>query len=121
MDDDTVRKVVELSAPLRQLRERLAQLAAEYGEVKGEIDKRVAELATLIGDQYIPLPPDATLREKVLYIFRRDPQRRLRAPDLSQMIGPDTHQLPTLHKLLLRMTDDGLLVRTQHGEYALRR
>jgi len=121
MDDDTVRKVVELSAPLGQLRERLAKLAADYAEVKADIDSRVAELAKLMGDQYIPLPPDATLREKVLYIFRRDPQQRLRAPNLSQMIGPDTHELPTLRKLLLRMTKDGLLVRTQHGEYALRR
>jgi len=45
----------------------------------------------------------------------------VRAPDLSQRIRPDTHELPTLRKLFIRMTNDGLLVRTQHGEYALRR
>src|SRR5438105_3394245 len=117
MGNDSVDKVVELSAPLGQLRARLAELAAEYAQVKAEIDQRMAKL---MGDQIMPLPEDATLREKVLVIFRRNPQQRLRAPDLSRMIGPDTHELATLRKLLMRMTNDGLLVRTQHGEYALR-
>ena len=121
MGNDSVDKVVELSAPLGQLRERLAQLAQEYAEVKADIDGRMAELAKLMGEQVMPLPPDATLRERVMAIFKRDPQQRLRAPDLSQMIGPRTHEIGTLRKLLVRMTKDGLLVRTQHGEYALRR
>ncbi len=120
MGNDSVDKVVELSAPLGQLRARLAELAAEYAQVKAEIDQRMVDLAKLMGDQVMPLPEDATLREKVLAIFRRNPQQRLRAPDLSRMIGPDTHELATLRKLLMRMTNDGLLVRTQHGEYAVR-
>lgn len=121
MADDSVDKVVELSAPLGQLRERLAQLAEEYAKVKAEIDRRMAELAKLMGDQVLPLPPDATLRERVLAIFKRDPQQRLRAPGLSAMIGSRTHEIGTLRKLLVRMTKDGLLVRIQHGEYALKR
>src|SRR5258708_21704410 len=119
MADDSVDKVVELSAPLGQLREQLAQLAEQYARVKADIDGRMAELAKLMGDQVMPLPADATLRERVMDVFRRDPQQRLRAPDLSQRIGPDTHEIGTLRKLLVRMTKDGLLVRTQHREYAL--
>lgn len=121
MDDDTVQKVMELSAPLGQLRERLAELAGEWAKVKAEIDFRMAELAKLMGEQVMPLPEDATLRERVMQIFKRDPQQRLRAPQLSAMIGPRTHEIGTLRKLLVRMTKDGLLVRTQHGEYALKR
>ncbi len=119
MENDHVDRVAELSAPLVQLRARLAQLAAEYAEVKAEIDRRMREIATLMKDQVLPLPPDATLRERVLAVFRRDPRQRLRAPDLSQLLGPDTHYLPTLRKLLGRMTKDGQLVRLQHGQYAL--
>ena len=98
MGNDSVDKVVELSAPLGQLRARLAELAAEYAQVKAEIDQRIAELAKLMGDQVMPLPEDATLRENVLAIFRCDPKQRLRAPVLSRMIGPHTHELPTLRK-----------------------
>src|SRR5438034_10268565 len=115
MADDSVEKVVELSAPLGQLRERLAQLAKEYAEVKADIDWRMVELAKLMGDQVMPLPENATLRERVMAIFKRDPQQRLRAPQLSAMLGPRTHEIGTLRKLLVRMTKDGLLVRTQHG------
>src|SRR5437660_11273295 len=79
MGDDSVEKVVELSAPLGQLREQLAKLAEEYARVKAEIDWRMVELAKLMGDQVIPLPEDATLRERVMAIFKRDPQQRLRA------------------------------------------
>ena len=121
MGDDSVEKVVELSAPLGQLREQLAKLAEEYARVKAEIDWRMVELAKLMGDQVIPLPEDATLRERVMAIFKRDPQQRLRAPQLSAMLGPRTHEIGTLRKLLVRMTKDGLLVRPQHGEYALKR
>jgi hypothetical protein len=121
MADDSVERVVELSAPLGQLREELAKLEEQRTRVKAEIDRRMAELAKLMGDQVIPLPADASLRERVLAVFRRDPQLRLRAPDLSRRIGPENIYLPTLRKLLVRMTQDGLLVRIQHGEYGLKR
>jgi hypothetical protein len=32
--------------------------------VKAEIDERMAKLAKLMGDQVMPLPEDATLRER---------------------------------------------------------
>src|SRR5258708_5811233 len=78
MHEEHVDEIVELSAPLGKLRERLAQLDAERAEVQQEIDRRVAALATLTTKHFLPVASDAKTSEKLLAIFKSDPQRRLR-------------------------------------------
>ena len=122
MHEEHVDEIVELSAPLGKLRERLAQLDAERAEVQQEIDRRVAALATLTTKHFLPVASDAKTSEKLLAIFKSDPQRRLRTSDLSEILGhTHTYQDANMRRVLARMVKRGLLIRVQHGQYALKR
>ena len=121
-DDEHVDEIVELSAPLGKLRERLKELDAERAQIKTDIDRRVAALAALTGKHFLPVAPDAKISEKMLAIFKSDPQRRLRASDISEILGHTYEdQDNNLRRTLVRMVKRGLIYRVQHGQYALRR
>jgi response regulator of citrate/malate metabolism len=122
MNEEHVDEIVELSAPLGKLRERLAQLDAERAAVQADIDRRVAALATLTNKHFLPIGPDATIREKLHALFKSDPQRRLRATDIAEIFGYRyENDIENVRRALARMVKAGILNRVQHGQYALRR
>lgn len=116
-----VDQVIDLSQRLRELRDRLVELDRERAEVQREIDSHMNQLAATTGDRHLPLRSDATMREQILAIFRRNPDRRLSASDIDEAFGGRLNlaDLANVRTLLARMAKGQVLVRVRQGVYRL--
>jgi len=118
---DRIDAVIDASARLREIRDRLAQLNQEKAALEQELERCLDFLATSTADRLPPPEAGATNRDHILAYFRRNPTRRLTAIDLWDALNQRVDNLPVIRTLLSRMADEGKLTRVRHGVYILRK
>ena len=114
-------QVLDISQRLGVLRDRLVELDKERALVQGEIDACLSQLAVSTGQRFLPLGSDATMRDQILAMLRRHPERRLSASDVDEAFGGrlTAGELANVRTLLARMAKQGALVRVRQGLYRL--
>lgn len=114
-------QVLDISQRLGVLRDRLVELDKERALVQQEIDGYLSQLAVATGERFLPLGSDASMREQVLAMLRRNPERRLSASDVDEAFGGrlTAGEVANVRTLLARMAKQHLLVRVRQGVYRL--
>ena len=115
--NDPVRRVLDVSQKMHELRGRLEQLDAERAAIQAEIAACMEQLAYVAGGQVMP-PPDSTLSAQILWVLRRQPDRPLAPMDIAGMLDiRDRRTLTNIRVLLSRMGRDGRARKVAHGRY----
>ena len=113
---EQIQRVVECSQRLIDLRHQLDEVEAQRNALNGEIDRCVAQLATLTGGQLVP-PPNSSPSGRVILLLRRDPHP-MAPSEVAQALGvTERTEVRALRGLMSRLARQGRLRKVGHGRY----
>jgi outer membrane protein TolC len=114
---DPVQNVIDESAELTQLRQRLAQLDAERAQVQTQIDACMQRIAATTSRE-APPPASSPLVHRILFILRSN-RAFVHSPlDIAQRLGMlRSADLENIRVHLSRMRQKGWIKRVSHGRY----
>jgi len=112
---DSVQRILDLSARLRELRDQLDRLDAERAAVKRQIEECMAQLGTVRGDGE-PMPDG--MANQIRWALRRHRDRPLAPIDIAAMLRISSEaDVANVRTLLARMARDGRARKVAHGRY----
>ena len=111
---DTVQRILDLSARLRELRGQLDRLDAERAAVQEQIEECMAEMGAA-GDEE-PMPHGMT--DQIRWALRRHRDRPLAPFDVAAMLRISSERdVNNVRRLLARMARDGRARKVAHRRY----
>jgi hypothetical protein len=114
---DPVSRVLEVSARLKDLRERLDQLDSERAAIQGHIAACMEDLASSSAAQVMPAAGSGRSAQ-ILWVLRKYHDRPLSPMDVAQILGiRSASELTNVRVLLSRMSRDGRARKVGHGRY----
>jgi hypothetical protein len=112
---DSVQRVLDLSARLRELRDQLDRLDAERVVVRRQIEDCMAQLGPAPGNDE-PMP--SGMSNQVRWALRRYRDRPLAPIDVAGMLRLSSEaDIANVRALLARMARDGRARKVAHGRY----
>jgi len=112
---DSIQRVLDLSARLRELRDQLDRLDVERAAVKRQIEDCMAQLGTARGDGE-PMPDG--MANQIRWALRRHRDRPLAPVDIAAMLRLSREaDVVNVRTLLARMARDGRARKVAHGRY----
>jgi septal ring factor EnvC (AmiA/AmiB activator) len=114
---DTVQRILDLSARLRELRGQLDRLDAERAVVRQQIDECMDQIGAAREDEEKEPMPEG-IANQIRWALRRHRDRPLAPIDVAGMLRlRSTTDVANVRTLLARMARDGRARKVAHGRY----